>query len=100
MALQWIDWMDDGWFKAGTTSPYSSRKQAAQLCRFDVMDMGGGTYLVRRAGGDDHVVEVCQGRYAVLADCDCVDFVQYGAGFERACVHIWKVKLSQAIGVC
>jgi len=100
MSLQVIDWMDDGWFKAGTTSPYSSRKQAAQIESFGIIDLGDGRFHIQRAGGDFHRAAACRSGADVLGDCDCVDFRQYGAAYKRACMHLWYIKLTQAIGVC
>lgn len=100
MALAPINPAEIGTYQPGAICPYASRKQAAQLGAFGVYDMGGGAYWVWRTGGGWHYVHVCLWQGRPIADCDCHDWTAYGAGFHRACVHIWRVMLTQAVGVC
>lgn len=100
MVLHYIDWTDDGLWKSGAIHPYSSRKAAAQGYNIGVYSIGGGEYAVLRDGGEWHNVFVCTMYGVTIADCNCVDFVQYGADYSRACMHIWKVYLTKNIGVC
>lgn len=100
MPLASIDLAEIGTYQHGAICPYASRKDVAQFASFVVADMGGGSYQVRRVGGMLHSVHVCLAAGVYQADCDCYDWVMYGAGFHRACVHIWRVILTQAVGVC
>lgn len=100
MALAPIDPAEIGTYQPGAICPYASRKQAAQLGAYAVVSVGGGSYWVQRGGGGFHVVRMCLWQGRPIADCNCYDWTTYGAGFNRACVHIWRVILTQAVGVC
>jgi len=100
MALESIDLAEIGTYQPDAVSPYASRKQAAQLQGFIVFAVAGGTYWVQRSGGGWHRVTVCLAAGVYHAECDCHDWVAYGAGFHRACVHVWRVIQTQAVGVC
>ena len=100
MALTLIDLTDDGWWKTGAIHQYASRKAAAQGYTFTANLFTAGIWNVKRTGGAWHVVQVCVDGIDVVADCSCYDFRQYGAGFNRACMHIWYVLLNESIGVC
>lgn len=95
-----IDWTDDGEYKSGSVMPYASRKQAAQSETFNVVRLTGSVWEVQRAGHATHEVTGCIWGDGLYFYCDCHDFLEYGAGFARACMHIWKVYLTQDIGVC
>ena len=100
MALVKIDLADDGWWKTGAIHPYASRKETAQKVEFAVITESDNWYWVKRDGGIWHHVKVCADGIDIKADCDCYDFQNYGAGFNRACMHIWYVMLNKSIGVC
>jgi hypothetical protein len=100
MALESIDLAEIGTYQPGAVCPYASRKEVAQSVFFIAQDLGGGLYRVRRSGGGLHSVRVCLEAGVYQADCDCYDWNAYGAGFHRACVHIWRVILTRAVGVC
>jgi len=95
-----IDWTDWGWYKAGSVMPHPSRLHAAFFESFRVEEVEGCFWEVRRVGGGTYLVEA----YGVGGDlymyCDCHDFNAYGFGFSRACMHIWRVKLTRDVGVC
>ena len=100
MPLTSIDLAEIGTYQPGAVCPHASRKEAAQLGAYVITDMGGGLYQVRRSGGGLHSVRVCLAAGVYHAECDCYDWVWYGAGFRRACVHVWRVILTQAVGGC
>jgi len=100
MPLTSIDPLEFGNYKESSLCPWRSRNEAAHQLGFYVYDAGGGVYWVRRSGGVWHQVPVCLAAGVYHADCDCHDWTAYGAGFHRACIHIWRVIQTQAVGVC
>ena len=100
MPLESIDLAEIGTYQPEAVCPYASRKEVARLGDFDVFSGPGDLYWVRRVGHDWHTLHVCivDGEYR--AECGCYDWNAYGVGFHRACVHIWRVILTQAVGVC
>ena len=100
MALTLIDLTDDGWWKSGAVHPYASRKAVAQGLTFSVLSTTDGSYWVKRDGGSWHHVHACVDGTDIKADCDCYDFQHYGAGFNRACMHIWYILLNESGGPC
>lgn len=70
------------------------------MMSFNVAVRGGNLYLVQRPCGGSYSVGVCLYGGVYYANCDCHDWTAYGAGFHRACVHIWRVIQTQAVGVC
>ena len=100
MALVKIDLADDGWWKSGAIHPYASRKAAAQGYEFTSVGGTDNVWLVHRTGGLLHRVQACIDGMDIKADCNCYDFINYGAGFNRACMHIWYILLNESGGVC
>lgn len=100
MVLASIDLAEIGTYQPGAICPYASRKDVAQFAPFTVFNRGGNLYWVRRSGGAWHSVQVCLAAGVYHAECDCHDWTAYGAGFHRACIHIWRVIQTQAVGVC
>jgi len=100
MPLASIDPLELGDYKESSLCPWASRNEAAHQLAFVVAGMGGDLYLVQRSGGVSHDVWVCMIGGMYLGDCDCHDWTAYGVGFHRACIHIWRVIQTQAVGVC
>ena len=100
MALTLIDLEDDGYWKQPTHHRRASRKLVAQHNAFPVIVEADNWYWVRRPHGSWHHAKVCIDGMDIMADCDCYDFQQYGAGFNRACMHIWYILLTQSGGIC
>jgi len=100
MALHYINWSDSGSYKSGWYRGKASRKDCGQYAYFQFTSVGAGRWTVRRYGGLSHSVRVCESGGLVLAECDCYDFLHYGAGFDRACIHIWAVRLRKSLVGC
>jgi len=100
MSFASVDPLELGDYKDSSLCPWRSRNEAARQVAFAVAMRGGDLYWVWRAGGVVHDVRVCMTGGVYYADCDCHDWTAYGAGFHRACVHIWRVIQTQAVGVC
>lgn len=100
MALVAIDLTEGGTYQPGAVGPYRSRFHAAQSPSFNVFYMGRGQYTVNRIGGEMYPVHVCMSGGAYRASCSCYDWRVYGTMYGRACVHIWRVILTHAVGVC
>ena len=100
MALRVIDWTDEGAYKSGWYSGKASRKECGLWACFEFAPAGFGYWLVCRPSGSSHIVKVCSSPEGYLAFCDCYDFQAYGAGFGRACIHIWAVRRHKAIVGC
>ena len=79
---------------------YASRKHAARFESFTVEEVGECFWEVRRAGGGVHLVEAFTHPGGLFMYCDCHDFNEYGTRFSRACMHIWKVYLTEAVWEC
>ena len=95
-----VDLSEIGNYNERSLCPWRSRNEAAHQMVIAVASRGGNRYLVQRAGGGVHSVFICLYGGVYWADCDCHDWTAYGAGFHRACVHIWRVIQTQAVGVC
>ena len=100
MPLMPIDPLELGDYKEGSVCPWRSRNEAAHQLDIAVAGRGGGRYWVQRSGGAVHSVQACLFQGRLVADCDCHDWTAYGAGFHRACIHIWRVIQTQAVRVC
>ena len=100
MSLSSIDPLELGDYMEGSACPWRSRNEAAHQMSFHVNVRGSGLYWVWRAGGDVYSVQVCLAAGVYWAECECHDWTAYGAGFHRACIHIWRVIQTQAVGVC
>ena len=100
MTIARLDPLELGDYKDSSLCPWRSRNEAAHQMSFAVSVRGGNRYWVQRAGGGVHSVFMCIYGGVYYADCDCHDWTAYGAGFNRACIHIWRVIQTQAVGVC
>lgn len=100
MALSIIDSSERGFYAVSSKCPYASRYDVARYKSFYVVSLGNNRYSVRRVGGSTHYVKVCLWQGRPVADCDCADWLQFGASYRRPCIHIWRIWRLFALGVC
>lgn len=100
MALSFIDISERGYYAESSKCPHASRYDVARYQSFSVTVLGNNRYQVRRLVAGFHTVEYCTDGVNRFADCDCVDWLQFGAAYRRPCVHIWRVLRLFAAGVC
>lgn len=90
-----FDFSDYGGYKCAPECRPKSRIAAGFLMRGDVVASGGNNYRV--AG---YSVYLCGEDDEWDGNCNCYDFLRYGAIFGRPCKHLWAVKFGAEVVPC